>query len=316
MDHCYICGYEGRLITWQPDQPAFSCPRCGVVYHREVVERVSDLVQRGAPHGVIWHEVFDQYPQPGFRRDMVPILDPDVISRDRSFWDRLEHERTRNSRRRECQYLPDRYTRPVLEAQQQDRQRQMDQARALSQMVAQEAIDRLHQGIMGCTTFMASGSFTPLPTRPLTPEEQEANRRRIEETNAAIAAQRKEIADALAKARALLVEAIGEEAVQKLDMGGTYPVPSKKYKGTEYHLRLKRAPVRVVIGGQTVQEICIQPTANIPDYDMVLALKKMIEFDETVLVGTGNLVGQGARPEQITRNQSWFSQMIERWGPR
>ena len=93
-------------------------------------------------------------------------------------------------------------------------------------------------------------------------------------------------------------------------MGGTYPIPSKRYPGTEYHLRLKRAPVRVVKQGRIVHEVCIQPTAAMPDYDMVLALKKLIEHDETVLIGTGNLIGEGDRPTQTTRDRTWWERMM------
>jgi hypothetical protein len=265
----------------------------------ELAEHLSDLVQRGATRGVIWHEVFDGYPQPRFRREVVPGIDPWDIQRDRSFWSRLD---------REGLTPRERDTRPTPEVQQLSQMAQMAQQQ--DWQVNYNAL--AYQGMLAQADPQATGlALFSAPPRNLCPEEQEAERSRREVVNAQIAAQQQEAAEALARARSLLVEAIGEEAVMKLDMGGTYPVPSKKHKGTEYHLRLKRAPVRVVIGGKTVQEICIQPTANMPDYDMVLALKKMIEYDETVLVGTGNIMT--GRPAQITHDQNWFSRMLRFW---
>ena len=332
MQLCYICRYRVRL-TPRVNQMASQCPQCGIVYTMDLEYSLEDLVRRGAPWGVLWHEIMNRYPQTEFRPEGVEIPDRARIDHDREMWCGSEYDRMVYHREydrlayqgrdivpaqryadleardraiaQRLQAQQAEYARLLQQAQMAQYQATQQQQAAMAGQLANAAGGLLGQAMSGCTT-----TYAPVPLRPRTPEEQEADRIRQIAANAQLAAQRKDQGSANARARALLVEAIGEDAVVRLDMGGTYPIPSKRYPGTEYHLRLKRAPVRVVKQGRIVHEVCIQPTAAMPDYDMVLALKKLIEHDETVLIGTGNLIGEGDRPTQTTRDRTWWERMM------
>ncbi len=85
--------------------------------------------------------------------------------------------------------------------------------------------------------------------------------------------------ESIAKARILLVSAIGEDSVKNLEAGHAYIVPSKRYPGTDY-LVPKSGKIRVVRNGVHQQEICWVPTEALPWPDVVLARIKMLQADE------------------------------------
>jgi hypothetical protein len=97
------------------------------------------------------------------------------------------------------------------------------------------------------------------------------------------------------RARALLVEVIGEPAVQTLESGGTYPVPSVRWPGTEYHIP-KQGYIKIVKGGLW-QEVCLVSSDHaLPWADIVLSRIKMLEANETIVQGRGNR--QGGSPNR------------------
>jgi len=302
MNYCYICTHRGQFVP-EVNRLASRCPLCGVVYTFEIYQYLQDLIQRGAPHGVVWDEIFS-VPQPTYNGTAAHLRpDQQITSRERRDWDERESARRDRYNIRSAFVTPnDIYNQLVYDGERLVRDRYQDQINRAQGTTAyeQEMVYRRQQNMQQQmdmpypTCSMTTFSPQQIVAREHTPEERENMRRRQEEANALYQKQEKESNTARSRARELLVGVIGEPAVEKLDAGGTYPVPSKLYKGTHYHLRLKRKPVRVVRHGKTIQEICIQPTDDqMPDYDMVLALKKLIEHDETILVGTGNIVNSG-----------------------
>jgi len=97
------------------------------------------------------------------------------------------------------------------------------------------------------------------------------------------------------RARALLVEVIGEPAVQTLEAGGTYAVPSRRWPGTEYHIP-KQGYLKIVRDGLW-QEVClVSSDQGLPWADVVLSRIKMLEAHETIVQGRGNR--QGGSPNR------------------
>jgi hypothetical protein len=147
--------------------------------------------------------------------------------------------------------------------------------------------------LSGCTMMAGpwpSGASeltaSPSPTgtdecQPANPRQDQAEQRRIRA--AAIARQ----SEAEGRARTLLVEVIGEPAVQVLESGGTYAVPSVRWPGTEYHIP-KTGYIKIVKGGLW-QEVClVSSDQHLPWADVVLSRIKMIEANETIVQGRGN----------------------------
>jgi hypothetical protein len=136
---------------------------------------------------------------------------------------------------------------------------------------------------------------SPSPTgtdecSPAHPRQDQAELRRIRAE--AVARQ----SEAELRARALLVEVIGEPAVQTLESGGTYPVPSVRWPGTEYHIP-KQGYIKIVKEGLW-QEVClVSSDHSLPWADVVLSRIKMLEANETIVPGRG--YRQSASPNRI-----------------
>ena len=138
----------------------------------------------------------------------------------------------------------------------------------------------------------ATSSPSPTGTdecHPAQPQQDQAELRRIRAE--AVARQ----TEAESRARALLVEVIGEPAVQTLEAGGTYAVPSVRWPGTEYHIP-KQGYIKIVKGGMW-QEVClVSSDHSLPWADIVFSRIKMIEANETIVQGRGNR--QGGSPNR------------------
>jgi hypothetical protein len=149
-------------------------------------------------------------------------------------------------------------------------------------------------GIQSSAGIPGLDSLSPSPTgtdecHPAHPRQDQAELRRIRDE--AVARQ----SEAELRARTLLVEVIGEPAVQTLEAGGTYAVPSVRWPGTEYHIP-KTGYIKIVKGGMW-QEVClVSSDHSLPWADIVLSRIKMIEANETIVQGRGNR--QGGSPNR------------------
>jgi hypothetical protein len=133
-----------------------------------------------------------------------------------------------------------------------------------------------------------SESVSPSPS-PTSTDEAEPQNRRQDQAEAHRIRSEAEIrrAEAESRARGLLVEVIGEPAVQTLEAGGTYAVPSRRWPGTEYHIP-KMGYIKIVRGGLW-QDVClVSSDGGLPWADMVLSRIKTIEAHETIVQGKGN----------------------------
>jgi hypothetical protein len=93
---------------------------------------------------------------------------------------------------------------------------------------------------------------------------------------------------AVARARTLLIEAIGSEAVARLEAGGGYPIKSTLWPNVIYVVP-KTGKVAIVKDGYVMSRSCIDVPGNIPWPDHVLTRIKAIQADETVVFCTGNI---------------------------
>ena len=93
-----------------------------------------------------------------------------------------------------------------------------------------------------------------------------------------------------ARARALLVETIGEPAVVELEAGGFYVVPSKRWPGTEYHLP-KSGYIRIVRDGLWQLACLVSSNSALPWPDVVLSRLKMIQVKEEIVQQKSNRQG-------------------------
>jgi hypothetical protein len=162
-------------------------------------------------------------------------------------------------------------------------------------------------------SFSVSPSTTPSPSCWLSgsdeiPEEEWRAQRNIV-PSAAMPPTEREVAraverlarqtraqEAIARARGLLVEVIGEAAVRELEDGGYYVLPSKKWPGTEYHIP-KTGYIRVVRDGLWQEACLVSSDSSLPWADVVLSRIKMIQLKEEIVQQKANR--QGASKNKI-----------------
>lgn len=100
--------------------------------------------------------------------------------------------------------------------------------------------------------------------------------------------------EALDRAYALLEESIGKQEAARIEAGGAYIVPSKRWPSVAYGIAKTG---RVLIFDRSrlwrrkiVAESCIATcVGNLPWPDIVLAKIKAIQADETIVFATGNV---------------------------
>lgn len=90
------------------------------------------------------------------------------------------------------------------------------------------------------------------------------------------------------KATTLLREMLSPEEFRQLTWLGYVDVPSPSDSNRTYRVPRARGYVQVIDGGRAVMRLCLQPTERIPDADVVLLHKLMIEANEATYLDKAN----------------------------
>jgi hypothetical protein len=87
-------------------------------------------------------------------------------------------------------------------------------------------------------------------------------------------------AQAAGRANVLLEQILGEEVYLQLVQSGYLDVPSPAIAGRIYRIPSFRGRVEVIEHGSLVAKLCVVSAWTVPDADMVLTHKLLIEGDE------------------------------------
>jgi hypothetical protein len=90
------------------------------------------------------------------------------------------------------------------------------------------------------------------------------------------------------RATSLLREMLSPDEFRQLTWLGYIDVPSPSNTNRTYRVPRTRGYVQVIDGGRAVMRLCLQPTERIPDADVVLLHKLMIEANETTYLDKAN----------------------------
>lgn len=82
------------------------------------------------------------------------------------------------------------------------------------------------------------------------------------------------------RAEALLAEILGDGEYRELERLGYLEVRSPSRPGRVYRVPRSRDQVRVYESGRATMRLCVGPVERVPDADVVLMHKLMIEGDE------------------------------------
>jgi len=101
------------------------------------------------------------------------------------------------------------------------------------------------------------------------------------------------------RAETLLRTSITDEQYQQLVDHGYLEIPSRLYPGYLYRIPRTQQRVQIYETNQSVTtpyarklaELCVVPCDSVPDADMVLAHKLMIEADEQAYLSIANRIG-------------------------
>lgn len=95
---------------------------------------------------------------------------------------------------------------------------------------------------------------------------------------------------ALAERRSeeLLRDLLDECEYRQLVRYGYMDVPSRCYAGRLYRIPYLPGRVSILEDGRAVAELCVQPLAPLPDNDMIVLHKVMIEGDELDYLARAN----------------------------
>ncbi len=96
--------------------------------------------------------------------------------------------------------------------------------------------------------------------------------------------------EAQERAEALLREVLGEHAYQQLGRQGFLEVPSSTFPGRVYRVPRSQGVVQVYEGGRLLMSLCVQPRVPLPDADVILMHKLMIEGNEEEYLRTANRI--------------------------
>jgi hypothetical protein len=94
--------------------------------------------------------------------------------------------------------------------------------------------------------------------------------------------------EAEARAAALLEDLLTEDERRRLERDGYLRVPSPSRPGRTYQVPRRRGQVRVYEGGALVMELCVGPVGWLPDGDLILLHKLMIEGNEAEYLRVAN----------------------------
>lgn len=90
----------------------------------------------------------------------------------------------------------------------------------------------------------------------------------------------KGLSSAERRAASLLREMLTSEQCRQLAWRGYLEIPSPSSTGRVYRVPRSRGYVQVIENGQAVMRLCIQPVEYLPDADVVVLHKLMIEANE------------------------------------
>ena len=91
-----------------------------------------------------------------------------------------------------------------------------------------------------------------------------------------------------ARAAALLEDLLTEDERRQLERDGYLGVPSPSRPGRTYRVPRRRGQVRVYEGSALVMALCVEPVGWLPDGDVVLLHKLMIEGNEAEYLRVAN----------------------------
>ena len=96
------------------------------------------------------------------------------------------------------------------------------------------------------------------------------------------------------RARALLMRMLGPEAYEGLVKRGYLDVPSPSIAGRVYRVPYCQGMVEVIDAGIPTMRLCVVPLRWVPDPDIVLMHKLMIEGDEARYIRVANRFPPGS----------------------
>jgi hypothetical protein len=94
--------------------------------------------------------------------------------------------------------------------------------------------------------------------------------------------------DAERRAQQLVSEMLSREQLDQLNGLGFIELRSRLVAGRAYRVPRRRGPVQVYDDGRHAGSLCIQPTRWVPDADLLLMHKLMIEGSEGEYLRTAN----------------------------
>jgi hypothetical protein len=90
------------------------------------------------------------------------------------------------------------------------------------------------------------------------------------------------------RATVLLRELLSAEEFRQLNWMGYVDVPSPSNHNRTYRVPRSRGYVQVLEGGRAIMRLCLQPVDRIPDADVVLMHKLMIQANEASYLDQAN----------------------------
>jgi hypothetical protein len=94
--------------------------------------------------------------------------------------------------------------------------------------------------------------------------------------------------DAVFRAQELLHDVFSDEETRQLNAFGYLVVKSSLHPGREYHIPRYQGKVKVFEGDKLVAGLCLQPFEPLPDADVIVLHKVMLEGDEAGYLATAN----------------------------
>ena len=96
------------------------------------------------------------------------------------------------------------------------------------------------------------------------------------------------------RARALLRQLIGDAEFERVTKRGYLDVPSTLHPGRIYRIPYFQGMVNVIEGGIATMQLCLVPTRWVPDPDVVIIHKLLIEGDEERYLRLANRFPSGS----------------------
>lgn len=94
--------------------------------------------------------------------------------------------------------------------------------------------------------------------------------------------------EAESRAQEMLRELLTDEEYRRLNAEGYLVIASKINPGQQYHVPRFRGQVRVYEDKKLVAGLCLQPREALPDADLVIMHKVMLEGDEEAYLAEAN----------------------------